>query len=215
MNKIIIDNKIIYKILSIFLIFIMIISSHFVYAFDFPILQDTFYLQDNANILSDNIKQFIYNQGKYFFEEKNIDFSFVTISDAVGEKDIYTKELKKWWKIGTKNNGIIIVLFPNSKDKVSIILDENLEQYITKKDILNYKELLVNSLINNSLDATIYDIINNLNSKLENYTNANNIKISTRNFFNTISQNLKINPINNFFNDLNKKSNKFSNKLFN
>lgn len=159
------------KVLIIGLLFIFVFYNiHSVYAFDYPKIPDNYFVQDKANVLSIETKNLVNSIHSYYHEEKNIDSSLVTISDPVGDKTEYTKQLKKWWKVGDKNNGFIIAVYPESKDMVEIVLDNALKQYISNADIKRYKEKIESGINNKNLDAEIKEITTDLEILLKDYT---------------------------------------------
>lgn len=163
--------KMISKIILIGLVFILSLTNiHPINAFDFPMKENNSYIQDKANILSDKIKTKIDSLYKEYKDDKNIIASIVTISDAVGDKTEYTKELKKWWEVGTEKNGMIIAIYPESKDSCEIIVDESLKKYISKHDIEEYENAIKIGIDNGNVEKSLDNVLNDINDKLKDYS---------------------------------------------
>lgn len=160
-----------------------------VYAFDYPVLNSSYYVQDNANILSTNLKTVITSKGNEYFKKK-IECSIVTISKPVGDKVVYTKQLKEWWNIGSEKNGIIIVFYPNSKDSVEILIDSSLENYISPADLKEYKDYLQKGLIENNLDNSITYVFTDLDKKLIDYGEKDILLEKKNDFIDSLKFNL-------------------------
>ena len=201
------------KIAILGLLFLCIFYNiHGVYAFDFPSIPDNYFIQDKANVLSvetENIVNSVYSSYK---ENKNIDSSLVTIADPVGDKEEYTKQLKQWWKIGDKNNGFMIAIYPESKDTVEMIFDKALTTYISNADVNRYKEKINNGVINNNLDVEIKEIIQDIEIKLKDYTKKDTFMEYVKSVFDNIMFNLKPkkggSPFEKLFNAVTRKVNK-------
>lgn len=180
------------KIIIIILLFICILSNiQNVYAFDYPAIPDNYFVQDKANILSTETRNLVNSIYSTCYEEKNLDGSLVTISDPVGDKTEYTKQLKRWWRIGDKNNGLIIAIYPESKDTVEIILDDPLKKYISNGDIERYKEKIDKGIENDNLDAEVKEIIQDLEILLKDYSKKDTFMETIKLIFDNFMFNVK------------------------
>lgn len=174
--------------LSIFLIFVS--NYQVVYAFDFPPLPNQHHIDDKAGIISDTLENEIYNLYSTYKKEKGIDLSIVTIGDAVGEKYSYTKQLKQWWGIGEKDNGLMIAIYPNSKDLIEIIVDRSLEKHITEVDIKEFKQIVLDGVKNNQLEDSIKSVNEKIKENLESYSKATTMKQQLTNMVASIKFNI-------------------------
>lgn len=158
--------------LTIFIIIVLCIfyRTHNVCAFDYPEKPENYYVLDKANVLSVETEHLVNDINYNHYKEKKIDSSLVTISEPVGDKKEYTKQLKKWWEIGTKNNGFLIAIYPESKDCVEIVIDDTLKTYISNADVSRYKERIENGIKKDNLDDEVKIIIQDLEILLKGYT---------------------------------------------
>lgn len=184
-----------------------------VYAFDFPSKPTQYYIQDKANIIPKDLENQIYTTYDNFKNEKNIEASIVTIGDAVGDKSEYTTKLKEWWDIGKKDNGIIIAIYPKSKDAIEIIVDKGLKKYITDNDIKRYKKEISNSIKSKSLPSNLEMIIDDMSKKLDDYSKTDFFFQSISNMFDAFMFNLKPKEKGYVFIDLRWLTNRINNAL--
>lgn len=161
-------------------------------AFNYPEKSSNPYVQDNANIFSDETKQLLFEVGKKMKEEKNIQLCFATIKESVGEKEVYTERLKEWWNIGEDCSGIFVVIYPNSKDTYGIIVDSTLESYISETDTKEYKKEIEYGVTNNSIDVQMKNISRDIVDKLKDCSKQDTFFLRIKESINIIMNNSKI-----------------------
>lgn len=191
------------KIIILFLLLICVFyNAHNVYAFDYPSKPENYYVLDKADVLSVETEHLVIDTNSYYYQNKNIDSSLVTIADSVGDKKEYTKQLKNWWQIGTKNNGFIIAIYPESKDMVEIVIDDALKTYISNADVSRYKERIISGINNDNLDQEVKIIVDDMNILLKDYTKKDTFMETVKMVFDNLMFNLKPKEKTNVFGNL-------------
>lgn len=164
-----------FKSKIIFIIFILLNIFYLLYtqsnAFEYPDKPKTSVIQDYANIISPDIEDKLSTQFLDFKENKNIDIVITTVSDAIYEdKSDYVRNLKKWWGIGEKNNGMIIVIFPEDiRNNVYILADDSINKYLDRLDQKDLEILLEMGLEKDKFDEVLDILSDSLDVYFEDY----------------------------------------------
>lgn len=90
---------------------------------------DEFYINDFANVLSDDTKNYVFSNSKLIEEKTGAQIVVVTVGSLDGDSiENYSLNLFREWQIGQKdkNNGLLILLAPNER-KVRIEVGYGLE----------------------------------------------------------------------------------------
>jgi uncharacterized protein len=83
-----------------------------------PTPTKNFYVNDFANILSDNTENEIFTVGKELYKQKGIQFVLVTVKDLNGQSiEDYSNKLFNKWGIGDKktDKGLLLILSVNNR----------------------------------------------------------------------------------------------------
>lgn len=186
-------NKISSDKVVIFILLLLCISynAHSVSAFDYPEKPESYYILDNADVLSIETEHLVSDINSTYYKEKRLESSLVTISEPVGDKKEYTKQLKKWWEIGNRNNGFIIAIYPESKDCIEIIIDDGLKTYISNADISRYKGRIIDGIKNGNLDDEVKVIVEDLEILLRDYSKKDTFIENAKLVFDNLMFNIK------------------------
>ncbi len=122
------------KIFVIFSVLVLILSLSFSsFAVDFPKPTNDFFVNDYANVISDEDEAQIMKIGADLFEQTNAQVVVVTVESLDGyDVDEYALELGREWGVGSKetNNGIVLLLSVSDR-KVTIQVGYGLEGCVT------------------------------------------------------------------------------------
>jgi len=156
---------------------------------DIPDPSELLYVTDNANILSDETKNYLVKQNETLYEATGAQIAILTI-DAIPngyDSETYSYTVLDHWGVGSseKNNGVVILLVPG-EGKFWIAqgagLDKTLSSYVLNK--------IIDKDLANDFDSGDYDkaVTNTFNSivKLINksYSSTEN-KVKPKNDLNT------------------------------
>lgn len=137
-----------FKVLFVIIVLITLVTSGFkpIFAIDIPSPNDSIYVQDFADVLSDETSNYIISQNDKLYEVTGAQIVVVTISDTQGyDIEDYAYEMFNDYKIGsaTKNNGVLLLLVIND-DNYWIMVGKGLETTLTggvlKGLLLDYLE---------------------------------------------------------------------------
>lgn len=122
------------KIFVIFSVLVLILSLSFSsVAVDFPKPTNDFFVNDFANVISEEDEAQIMKIGADLFEQTNAQVVVVTVDSLDGYNvDEYALELGREWGVGSKetNNGIVLLLSVSDR-KVTIQVGYGLEGCVT------------------------------------------------------------------------------------
>ncbi len=130
-------------------------------ALNLPEHTNLFYINDFANILNEETKNYIFNQSKILEEKTSAQIVVATVS-SLEEASIeeYSLNLFRKWGIGNKekNNGLLILLAPNER-KVRIEIGYGLEGKINDSKAGRLRDqYAVPSFRNNEWDKGIQNL---------------------------------------------------------
>ncbi|WP_185872896.1 TPM domain-containing protein [Blattabacterium cuenoti] len=169
-------NKYFIKIIVLLFIFFNMIIVNGVQIFKIPNPPDTIYpINDYEGILNiDQINQ-LNNKLLKYYKQYSTEILIAIINNSYGEDlNLLAAKWGNKWKIGKKNNGIIILL-SIKENKISIQNGYRIEPYITdfltRKILDKIRPFLVKKLYFKSLNIIIDDINQILKNKQYKYNN--------------------------------------------
>jgi uncharacterized protein len=133
---------------------------------DIPDPSELLYVTDNANILSDETKNYLVKQNETLYEATGAQIAILTI-DAIPngyDSETYSYTVLDHWGVGSseKNNGVVILLVPG-EGKFWIAqgagLDKTLSSYVLNKIIDND---LANDFDNGNYDKAVTNTFNSI-----------------------------------------------------
>lgn len=150
-----------------------------------PDPSDLLYVTDNANILSDETKNYLINQNEILFENTGAQIAILTIEAIPNgyDSETYSYAILDHWGVGSseKNNGVVILLVPNegkfwiaqgaglektlSSNILNAVIDNNLADDFDNK---NYDKAVTNTF------NSIVKLINKNSSDTESKPNPEN-----------------------------------------
>lgn len=185
-----------YVIVKILIIFFIIINIFNIYSFALVKPTPDFYVNDYANLLNDETKDYIINTNKSLYAQTGAQIVVVTVPDLGGDSiEDYANELFREFGIGdkTKNNGLLLLLSLKERQfrvEVGYGLEEILpdaktgriqDEYI----IPYFKENEWDEGIENGFNAFLEIIASEYNVNIEGqkYANVNNINTKNSKYF--------------------------------
>ena len=126
-----------------------------------PERTNVFYVNDFANVLSDETKGYIINQSNALNEKTSAQIVVATVDTLDGASiEEYSVELLRKWGVGSKekNNGLLILLVPNER-KIRVEVGYGLEGKINDAKAGEFiNQYAVPHLKNNDWDNGIHDL---------------------------------------------------------
>jgi len=156
---------------------------------DIPDPSELLYVTDNANILSDNTKNYLVKQNETLYETTGAQIAILTI-DAIPngyDSETYSYTVLDHWGVGSseKNNGVVILLVPG-EGKFWIAqgagLDKTLSSYVLNKII---DKDLADDFDNGNYDKAVTNTFNSIVKLINKSYSSTEDKGNSRNDLNT------------------------------
>ena len=156
---------------------------------DIPDPSELLYVTDNANILSDETKNYLVKQNETLYEATGAQIAILTI-DAIPngyDSETYSYTVLDHWGVGSseKNNGVVILLVPG-EGKFWIAqgagLDKTLSSYVLNKII---DKDLANDFDSGNYDKAVTNTFNSIVKLINKSYSSTEDKVKPKNDLNT------------------------------